>query len=171
MLTNAVNHVDHLLKIVRNLSLNLRPPMLDDFGLLSALRWLLDQHNKTTGRVVELDAEYEVENPDPIIETACFRTAQEALTNVTRYSQAQKVSLWLRTDADGINLIVKDNGIGFNVTTARSNARKGGSLGLLNMQERAALVGGNLDIISEPGNGTEIRARFPLATQPMSVTS
>ena len=171
MLTNAVNHVDHLLKIVRNLSLNLRPPMLDDFGLLSALRWLLDQHNKTTGRIVELDAEYEVENPDPIIETACFRTAQEALTNVTRYSKAQKVSLWLRTDADGINLIVKDNGVGFNVTAARSNARKGGSLGLLNMQERAALVGGNLDIVSEPGNGTEIHARFPLATQPMSITS
>jgi PAS domain S-box-containing protein len=170
-LTNAVNHVDHLLKIVRNLSLNLRPPMLDDFGLVSALRWLLDQHTKTTGRVVELDAQYEVEHPDSTIETACFRTAQEALTNVTRYSNAKKVSVHLHTGADGINLVVKDDGVGFNVPAAKIHARKGGSLGLLNMQERAALVGGNLTIISTPGTGTEIRACFPLASQPASVTS
>lgn len=171
LLTNAVNHVDHLLKIVRNLSLNLRPPMLDDFGLVSALRWLLDQHNKNTGRIVELDAEYEVEHPDSTIETACFRTAQEALTNVTRYSNAKKVSVHLHTDADGIHLVVKDDGIGFNVTAALSHARKGGSLGLINMQERAGIVGGHMEIISAPGKGTEIRARFPLAMQPVNITS
>ncbi|TSA41574.1 MAG: PAS domain S-box protein, partial [Verrucomicrobiales bacterium] len=99
LLTNATDHVDHLLKMVRNLSLNLRPPMLDDFGLVSAMRWLLDQHAQTTDRVVEFDADYTVEHPDPTLETACFRIAQEAITNITRYSQARKVSVTLRTDA------------------------------------------------------------------------
>ena len=171
LLSNAVGHVDHLLKIIRDLSLNLRPPMLDDFGLVSAIRWLLDQHNKTTGRAVELDADYHVENPDTTIETACFRTAQEALTNVTRHSKAGKVIITLRTDAEGIKLGVVDNGVGFDVTSARQNARNGGSLGLLNMQERAGLVGGQLDVVSTHGKGTTVTARFPLASRPVPTPS
>ena len=171
LLSNAVGHVDHLLKIIRDLSLNLRPPMLDDFGLVSAIRWLLDQHNKTTGRTVELDADYHIENPDTTIETACFRTAQEALTNVTRHSKAGKVTITLRTDADGIKLGVVDNGVGFDVTSARQSARNGSSLGLLNMQERAGLVGGQLDVVSTLGHGTTISARFPLASRPVPTPS
>jgi PAS domain S-box-containing protein len=171
LLTNAVQHVDHLLHIVRDLSLNLRPPMLDDFGLVSALRWLLDQHHKTTGRTVELDSDYQVETPDATIETACFRTAQEALTNVTRHARAKKVSVRLHTGADGIHLAVTDDGVGFDVEAARGKSRHGGSLGLLNMQERAALVGGRLDVISAPGGGTEIRARFPLTSRPAPATT
>ena len=171
MLANAVQHVEHLLHIVRNLSLNLRPPMLDDFGLVSAMRWLLDQHTKTTGRVVEFTSDYNVESPDATVETACFRTAQEALTNVTRHSQARKVSVHLSSDDLGIHLVVADDGVGFDVALSQHKARRGGSLGLLSMAERAGLVGGHLDVASTPSKGTEIRARFPLATQPAAVTS
>ncbi len=170
MLANAVQHVDHLLQIVRDLSLNLRPPMLDDFGLVSALRWLLDQHTKTTGRIVEFTADYNIESPDATLETVCFRTVQEALTNVTRHSQAKKVSVNLRADETSIRLLIVDDGVGFDVARSQHAARRGGSLGLLSMQERTGLVGGRLEIFSTPGNGTEIRARFPLATQPVPVT-
>ncbi len=171
MLANAVQHVDHLLQIVRNLSLNLRPPMLDDFGLVSALRWLLDQHTKTTGRIVEFNSDYTVESPDATVETACFRIAQEALTNVTRHSQAKKVSINLRTDEASIHLLVTDDGVGFNVVRSQQKARRGGSLGLLSMQERTGLVGGRLDVSSTLGKGTEIHACFPLASQPANTTS
>jgi signal transduction histidine kinase len=171
LFANAVQNVDHLLKMVRNLSLNLRPPMLDDFGLVSALRWLLDQHNKSTGRIVELDADYNLDNPDTTIETACFRTAQEALTNITRHAQAKKVSISLRNDAEGITLVVTDDGVGFDVESSQKKAQHGDSLGLINMQERAGLVGGRMEIISALGKGTEVRARFPLAMQPVTTTS
>ena len=171
MLANAVQHVDHLLQIVRNLSLNLRPPMLDDFGLVSALRWLLDQHTKTTGRTVEFTSDYNVESPDATLETACFRIAQEALTNVTRHSQAKKVSVRLRTDETSIHLVIADDGVGFNVVRSQQRARRGGSLGLLSMQERTGLVGGRLDVISSLGKGTEIHACFPLASQPANTAS
>lgn len=171
MLANAVQHVDHLLQIVRNLSLNLRPPMLDDFGLVSALRWLLDQHTKATGRVVEFTSDYNIESPDATVETACFRIAQEALTNVTRHSQAKKVSVHLRVDDSGIHLAVADDGVGFNVNQLQRAARRGNSLGLLSMQERTGLVGGQLDIHSSPGTGTTVQARFPLASPPENTAS
>jgi signal transduction histidine kinase len=120
---------------------------------------------------VELDADYNLDNPDATIETACFRTAQEALTNITRHSQAKKASITLQNDPDGINLVVTDDGVGFNVTASQTKAHRGGSMGLLNMQERAGLVGGRMEIISSPGKGTEVRARFPLAMQPTTTTS
>lgn len=162
-LTDAIQCVNHLLTVVRDLSLSLRPPMLDDFGLRPALRWLLDQHTRTTGRPVTFDAGNFAGKPDPALETACFRIAQEALTNVTRHSQAQQVSVALHSDADSFTLVVRDDGVGFDVAAARSRALAGGSLGLLGQQERAALVGGRVEILSAPGTGTEVRVWFPLS--------
>lgn len=159
----AVDCVNHLLVLVRNLSLNLRPPMLDDFGLSPALRWLLDQYNRTSGQPVTFDASGFTHKPAPALETACFRIAQEALTNIARHSQATQVSVTLQSDADSFTLVVRDDGIGFDVVAARSHALLGGSLGLLSQQERAALVGGRVEIQSTPGAGTEVRAWFPLS--------
>lgn len=171
MISSAVQNVDHMLQIVRNLSLNLRPPMLDDFGLVPALRWLLDRHTKTTGRTATLDADYAVEQPDPKIETACFRITQEALTNITRHSAAKKVLVTLKADAGGISLKVTDDGVGFDVQAAQQTARHGSSLGLLNLHERASLVGGKVHVISAPGQGTQINATFPLASPNVSATT
>jgi len=171
MISSAVQNVDQMLQIVRNLSLNLRPPMLDDFGLVSALRWLLDRHTMTTGRTATLDADYAVEQPDPKIETACFRITQEALTNITRHSAAKKVLVTLKADAGGISLKVTDDGVGFDVQAAQQTARHGSSLGLLNLHERASLVGGKVHMISAPGQGTQINATFPLASPNVSATT
>lgn len=162
-LGDAIQCVNHLLTVVRDLSLSLRPPMLDDFGLSAALRWLLDQHTRTTERPVTFDASGFAHKPDPALETACFRIAQEALTNVTRHSQAKQVSVALHSDAESFTLVVRDDGVGFDVAAAKSRALAGGSLGLLGQQERAALVGGRVEIHSTPGTGTEVRVWFPLS--------
>ena len=162
LIQNAITHTDHMLKMVRNLSLNLRPPMLDDFGLVSALRWLVDQHVRTTNRAVEFESEYFEERYSSAIETACFRVAQEALTNVSRYSQATKVTVNLKRDQENLCLIIRDNGIGFDVEAAIKRTEEGDTLGLSNLRERALLIGGNLEFISKPGEGTEVRALFPI---------
>lgn len=161
-LHNAISHVEVMLAQVRNLSLSLRPPMLDDFGLPAALRWLVDQHTKTTGRPVTCDLTEYNGRPGPMLETACFRIAQEALTNISRHSRAQQVNVVLQSDAGSFTLVVRDDGVGFDFNAAAARAHVGGSLGLLGQQERAALVGGKVEIISQPGAGTEVRARFPL---------
>ena len=162
LIQNAITHTDHMLKMVRNLSLNLRPPMLDDFGLVSALRWLVDQHVRTTNRAVEFESEHFEERYSSAIETACFRVAQEALTNVSRYSQATKVTVNLKRDQENLCLIIRDNGIGFDVEAAIKRTKEGDTLGLSNLRERALLIGGNLEFISKPGEGTEVRALFPI---------
>lgn len=162
-LGDAIQCVNHLLTVVRDLSLSLRPPMLDDFGLSAALRWLLDQHTRTTERPVTFDASGFAHKPDPALETACFRIAQEALTNISRHSQAKQVNVALHSDADSFTLVVRDDGVGFDVAAAKSRALAGGSLGLLGQQERAALVGGRVEILSTPGTGTEVRVWFPLS--------
>ncbi|HEX5220768.1 MAG TPA: PAS domain S-box protein, partial [Verrucomicrobiae bacterium] len=158
---DSIAMVEHLLQTVRNLSLNLRPPMLDDLGLVAALRWLLDQHARTTGRTVNFDHTLTEDRFSPVIETACFRVAQEALTNITRHSKAQTVHVDLRQDDGRLTLSVRDDGSGFNVADARRRATRGGSLGLVGMEERVTFVGGELSVTSS-AEGTELRAWFPL---------
>jgi signal transduction histidine kinase len=160
--SNSIALVERLLQTVRNLSLNLRPPMLDDLGLVAALRWLLDQHALTTGRQVNFNHFPSEDRFAPMIETACFRVAQEALTNITRHSRARNVQVELRQEADRLTLLIRDDGIGFEVAEARHRALQGGSLGLLGMEERVTFTGGKLGVTSAPGAGTELRAWFPL---------
>lgn len=160
--TDSIAMVEHLLQTVRNLSLNLRPPMLDDLGLVAALRWLLDQHARTTGREVNFNHMLLDDRFTPVIETACFRVAQEALTNVTRHSKARTVQVELRQEERRLTLSVRDDGTGFNVVDARHRATKGGSLGLLGMEERVTFTGGQLSVTSSAEGGTELRAWFPL---------
>jgi signal transduction histidine kinase len=97
-----------------------------------------------------------------VIETECFRVAQEALTNVVRHAQAKTVTVELRKEAGQLHLRVRDNGIGFDVGAVREQAMRGVSLGLLSMEERAALAGGGLEFRSAPKKGTEVHAWFPL---------
>jgi len=160
--TDSITMVERLLQTVRNLSLNLRPPMLDDLGLVAALRWLLDQHARTTGREVNFHHTLTEDRFSPVIETACFRVAQEALTNVTRHSKAHTVHVELSQGDGRLTLSVRDDGTGFNVADARHRAAHGGSLGLLGMEERVTFSGGQLSVTSPPGGGTELRAWFPL---------
>ena len=98
------------------------------------------------------------------IATACFRVAQESLTNIARHARATSVRLEVRQQATDLELIVTDNGIGFDVTAARNRAAAGASIGLLGMSERVELMGGNLEIISIRDGGTTVRAMLPLGS-------
>ena len=161
-IADSIAFVDRLLQNVRNLSLNLRPPMLDDLGLVAALRWLLDQHARTTGRQVNFHHDLTDERFAPMIETTCFRVVQEALTNVTRHSRAHNVHVGLHRRSDGLTLSVRDDGRGFDVAEARRRATHGNSLGLVGMEERVTLAGGRFSVTSSGSAGTELSAWFPL---------
>lgn len=163
-LNQVIALVDQLLHSVRTLSLNLRPPMLDDLGLATALRWLVDQQGRGTGLRMALDCPDFERRLEPAVETACFRVIQEALTNIARHAHATHAEIELRIGAGELTLCVRDNGIGFDVLQAHRRAAAGSSLGLLGMEERASLLGGRLEIQSAPGAGTEIRACFPVKT-------
>ncbi|HEV7743824.1 MAG TPA: PAS domain S-box protein [Pyrinomonadaceae bacterium] len=155
--------VDEALRLVRDLSIDLRPLLLDDLGLVAALRWYLDRYAQRTG----VKADFHVElpkNADRVsheIETACFRIVQEALTNIGRHAQAEYVSIQLTGDKRELFLRVKDDGIGFDPNLLRTRAMRDATLGLLGMQERAHAAGGTIEIDSAPSKGTEIRLRFP----------
>ena len=161
----GLDAVERVLEQVQDISLNLRPSMLDDLGLEPALVWLTNRQAELAGLKGEVQADALEHRLDPGIETECFRVAQEALTNVVRHAQAKAVTVELR-QADGqIHLRVRDDGIGFDVPAVREKAVRGGSLGLLSMEERAVLAGGGLEFNPAPGRGTEVHAWFPLKWQ------
>jgi PAS domain S-box-containing protein len=159
--TSAI--IDRTLNRVRNLSLDLRPSMLDDLGLVAALRWQVDR----SAQLVDVKTRFTVDDPQrrypAEIETACFRVAQEALTNAVRHAEANSIEVRLRREGAELVLEVRDDGIGFDVSKARESAARGASLGLLSMQERAVLTGGTWQVLSEPGSGTIVVARFPIS--------
>ena len=153
--------VEHVLAQVHDISLNLRPLILDDLGLEPALRWFTRRQAALVGLQAEFHADPLAHRLNPVIETECFRVAQEALTNVVRHAQAKSVSVDLRKEAGQLHLRVRDDGIGFDVGNIREQAVRGASLGLLSMEERAALAGGGLEFKSAPNKGTEVHAWFP----------
>jgi signal transduction histidine kinase len=156
-----VEIIGDLIGRVRDLSLSLRPSMLDDFGLYPALIWLADQFTGKTGLEIECNfSELDEERFEPKIETAIFRIAQEALTNITRHAQANHVSINIDEDAFTLRFQIQDDGIGFDL--ADITRRRYISTGLSGMQERARMAGGALKIDSSTaGGGTRIIAEFP----------
>jgi signal transduction histidine kinase len=154
--------VEQVLDQVRDLSLELRPSLLDDLGLVPALRWYTERQASLTGLHFEVQADLLERRPDPLIETECFRIAQEALTNVLRHAKARNVTVEVRVEEGKLHLRVRDDGVGFGVAAVREQVVRGTSLGLLSMEERAALARGELEFNSAPGRGTEVHAWFPL---------
>ncbi len=164
-LQDANSMVDGALEQVRSLSLELRPPLLDDLGLPAALRWLLDQHARRSGLGVQYASDAFEGRLATEIETACFRIAQQGLTNVVKHAGARTVTVRLRRVGDALHLHVRDDGAGFDVPAARARAMHGESLGLVGMEERAALAGGGIEWTSAPGLGTDVHAWFALAPE------
>ncbi len=165
-LQESLEAVELVLQQVRDLALNLRPAMLDDLGLKPALVWLTQRQAELGGLKSEIHADTLKQRLDSEIETECFRIAQEALTNVVRHAKAKTVTVELHPEKDQIHLCVRDDGLGFDVAPVRMNAVLGASLGLLSMEERAALAGGHLAFKSSPGAGTEVHAWLPLKWLP-----
>ncbi len=153
---NNILVIDEAVDQVRDLSVDLRPSLLDDFGLVVALRWYLDRQAKNYG----IDVEFISQSlPDDTrfaweLETACFRIVQEAITNVVRHAKATKVSVVLEKSGPDLILSISDDGIGFDLKALRGSAA---TLGLRGMEERAEALGGSLTIDSAPQSGTQVR--------------
>jgi signal transduction histidine kinase len=161
-LAESVTIVERALQKVRNLSLELRPSLLDDLGLVSALRWYVDRQAQLGGFTAHFTAGRLSPQPAPHLETICFRVAQEALTNVVRHAQAGTVTIELDQQDSELELVIVDDGRGFDLVAAREAAAYGTSLGLIGMEERATLGNGRLQLESAPGQGTTVRLLLPL---------
>ncbi|MCM2252257.1 MAG: CHASE3 domain-containing protein [Ramlibacter sp.] len=160
---DCVAVVDAAIAHIRAVVQNLRPTMLDDLDVADALEWTLEQQAKAAGWKTVLECG-EVPHEIPAgIRTACFRIAQEALSNAARHAGASDVKVQLRMAGEILELIVSDNGAGFDVEHYRSAEERRKHFGLMSMEERAGLVGGSFEIDAGAGRGTRIRARFPIS--------
>lgn len=155
----AVSIADTALTQARQMSLNLRPPQLDDLGLPAAIRWNLGRQAELSGLTAHFVAEGVPGDLPEQIAIACYRISQEALTNVLRHANASNVWIRLQLHSGELRLEVEDDGAGFDSAQALAGA---GSMGLLSMQERALLGGGRLEIESSPGRGSLVRAIFSM---------
>jgi PAS domain S-box-containing protein len=154
--------VNRAIEEVRELSLNLRPPMLDVLGLEAALRWYAQNQSQRSGVEVRLVGHLNVPRLVPDLEIACFRVVQESTTNVLRHARARHIWIELQQEDTELSVEIRDDGVGFDVAAMHKRADSGGSFGILAMRERIDLLGGLLEIESAPGQGTRVCARFPL---------
>jgi|GEM_PF-3530779 Signal transduction histidine kinase len=147
-----------LIQQVRDMSLRLRPNVLDDLGLVPALQWHLEKYQAQTGVTVDFQRAPELERLrfSTAVETAAFRIVQEALTNVARYAGVERALVKLEYDGSRIAVTVEDKGVGFSRDTPTTFSN-----GLSGMRERAQSIGGFLHLRSAPGEGTTVLAILP----------
>ncbi len=161
LLGTAKHLADESVKALRNMALLLRPSMLDDFGLVPALHWQAREVSRRTGMRIDVEAE---DVPDELPEehkTCVYRVVQEALHNSSRHAQAHSVRVSVLQGPERLVLTIRDDGKGFDAARVRG-------LGLLGMEERVKHLGGAFEVLSWPGQGTELRAALPFAAHPQS---
>jgi signal transduction histidine kinase len=152
--------VNELIVRVRQMSLELRPGLLDDLGLLPALLWHFEGYTRTTGIQVHFQhTQLEGKRFSFNIETTAYRVIQEALTNAARYANVKEISVWTGVLEDKLMIEISDQGAGFDMSQLTANGK---SRGLLGMRERVKFVGGRVKIQSTQGKGTEINIQIPL---------
>ena len=157
------NSVSDIIRQVREMSLNLRPSMLDDMGLVPTLLWHFDRYTSQTGIRVNFQRN-EIPGRLPLeIETAAYRIIQEALTNVARHAQVSEVLVGLVVQEKTLWVEVLDKGKGFEISAESERP----SSGLSGMRERVGLLGGYLVLESFINQGTQIVAALPLTDQPL----
>ena len=158
-LQNMREIADQTLRASKNISLGLRPPMLDDLGLVSALNWFTAEFSRRTGISVEMTADGEVGRLNEAHRICVFRVVQESLTNCARHSHAKKVTVKLDSNEELLTLTITDDGAGF-----EPGQRTGTGLGFAEYAGKGSGVGRNdVEIISQPGGGTTIQIAIPAA--------
>jgi signal transduction histidine kinase len=163
---SAVEQIKQTISGLRHMITDLRPAQLDDHGLEAALTALAERAQVLSDVAVEVAVEFGAESDGgrarlrPPVETAVYRLAQEALTNVLKHARARNVFVRVRQAAETVELMVRDDGAGFDPSAETSG------FGLLGMHERVALVDGELALETAPGAGTTVRARIPTAGPP-----
>lgn len=160
-LASAKATVEHILRLVRDIAMLLRPSMLDDLGLTPALAWLGREMSRSSGIEIQMDVDEAANSLPDAHRTCLYRIVQEAITNATLHSGARKVQVTLRTGGAWVGGSIIDDGRGFETGLG---AQQG--LGLLGMQERVRELGGSIRIVSSLGRGTRIDVRLPRPVQP-----
>lgn len=148
----------------RRLSHELRPSILNDLGLLPALKFLCEGVATRTGLQIDIEGTLEL-SLVPVLGTVLYRFVQESLTNVTRHAKASWVRINLQQEPQSVRCTIRDNGIGFDVPVILNRTEKPG-LGLIGMRERVNSIGGSLAILSNPGGGTELTVTIPSSNPP-----
>jgi two-component system sensor histidine kinase DegS len=147
-------------KNIRNMSLDMRPSLLDDVGLVSALRWSISRLNQDSGIKTKVVLQGMERKLSPEVEVQIFRIIQESLSNIRRHSNATEVLVTLSFTPHSFEITVQDNGKGFAFRKTIEELTPKGKLGLIGMQQRAELVGGVCAIQSQPGKGTLVSVRI-----------
>jgi len=158
-LTTNTSLIEEAIEKVRNVSLALRPSILDDMGLIPTLKWLTKRIHNNSGINATLNTNIGDISLDSIMEINLYRIIQEATTNIVRHTKSDRISISLNKVDGKIKLIVRDDGQGFDVEKAFNNAGEGASLGILSIKERVELLNGKLDIQSS-SSGTTLTAIF-----------
>ncbi|WP_156801113.1 PAS domain S-box protein [Desulfitobacterium dichloroeliminans] len=160
VLEDLKNKTSMILKELHQIIYDLRPSLLDDLGLMPAIRWYVESRLETTGMKPHVTfAGNPIRLPDDI-EMTIFRIVQESITNAIKYSNAKNVYVGLQFDLNSLEVFIEDDGVGFNIEKAFSQIDGKESLGLLGMTERAELVGGEIDIKSRIDSGTRISLKL-----------
>lgn len=159
-LTAAIDLVDDTVRIARRIALNLRPSLLDDFGLAAAVEWQLDDFAQRSGIRQQHAVDVDEAAISPAVATAAYRILNEALTNITRHAAASAVDVRLATDGSHLTLVVRDDGRG--ITKEEQSGPH--ALGLLGIRERARQLGGRVTVVGEHGRGTVLTLVLPLET-------
>lgn len=157
--------LEDAIREIRRISQNLRPSVLDDLGLLAAIRSTCAEFEKRTEMVVELKSSRIPKRLPPEIELSLYRIIQESLSNVEKHSGATRVTLKLSRQNSSIIASVSDNGMGFSLQEVTRQKGEKAGFGLVGMRERVSSVGGSLDILSGLRKGTEIVVRIPLENE------
>jgi signal transduction histidine kinase/ligand-binding sensor domain-containing protein len=160
---DALALIDGIIRHVRTLSLDLRPPLLDELGLVVALRGYAEGQSVRSGVDIVVEANADAADIPVDIAIAAFRIVQESIHNVVRHGRAQRIIVSVRRDANRLSLTVRDDGQGFDLPDAIQRAATGRHLGLLGMRERVEALSGVFEIDTTPGRGTSVRADIPLS--------
>jgi two-component system sensor histidine kinase DegS len=151
-------------KSLQRYARDLRPSILDQMGLIAALNWLSEELGKELRIKTSVKSDKLPQLPSEV-ELAMFRIAQETLNNIRKHAQASAVNITVQLTSNNLKMSITDNGKGFSTSRLNGDLAKEGKLGVLGMEERARLIGGNLQIKSEPGKGTTVVARAPIWTR------
>jgi signal transduction histidine kinase len=151
-----------MIRDLRRLAIELRPPALNDLGLAPALRSHAESRLSEKGVRINFDASDMDTRVSPLLETSLYRVAQEAMDNIATHAQAKTANITLSNDGQALTLVIEDDGKGFEPAEVLADPDAVRGLGILSMQERIALVGGTFSIESARGKGTRVKAEVPL---------
>jgi signal transduction histidine kinase len=160
-LDDSVTMVDGMIRQARDIARGLRPPLLDEAGLVPAIDQYLKSLADRSGTRIELEVAPGVALAPAGLDTTVFRLVQEAVGNALRHARAATVRVTLRDEEDTLRLVVEDDGVGFDPAAVTRSARRGEHLGLLGMTERVRSAGGTIEIESRPGAGSRIAVSIP----------